>query len=142
MHNIQKNIKPEFSRPIKISSDILDKNFKIYANEQELNQLAKRFELHQIKNLSLQYIIMHKLDIIGAYILMAEINALVTKFVIKTSEENLKINEKFDVVFLTEKQAKENEKQLTEFDIEILSDDNIIDIGEIASQYLSLCVFM
>jgi DNA-directed RNA polymerase beta' subunit len=139
---VEKVYNPEFSRIVEINEHVLNKKFEILANEEELRKLADRFGLYCIKNLSLKYIITNKTNISKTYILAAEMKSSITKFIMEDSEENIEINEKFDVLLLTKEIQKENEDQLKEFDIEILSDCNSVDIGEIASQYLSLFVFM
>ena len=83
-----------------------------------------------------------KQDILGAYTLVASIKSKVIKFIVEGKEESMEINEKFDVVLVTEDMARNNFEELKEFDIEIFNEDKRVDIGEIAAQYLSLCIFM
>lgn len=132
----------EFSRIIEIKDDILEKKLKIQANESELKALAKRFEVYNIKFLNSDYIITRKPDILGAYILTLNVESNVTKFMIGEKEENISINDKFDVILLDESMARNNYDQLKDYDIEIFDKDMQFDIGEIAAQYLSLCIFM
>ena len=132
----------EFSRVIEIKESLLDKTFETRANSEELLALANRFEVHKIDNLDLGYLVTKKSDILGAYILVASIKSKVIKFIIEGREESVELNEKFDVVLVTEDMARNNYEELKEFDIEIFSEDKRVDVGEIASQYLSLCIFM
>lgn len=134
--------KNEFSRVIEINDSIIEKQFKIEATPQELKALSKRFDIENIKFLKSDYIITPKTDIFGAYVLTQHINSIVTKFTIDGMEENIVIDNKFDTVLLNESMARNNYEQLKDFDIEIWDENNQVDIGEIAAQYLSLCVFM
>ena len=132
----------EFSRIIELNESILDKKFETKANSEELSALAKRFEVFGIKNLKLNYLITEKEDILGAYTLTASIESKVIKFIIDGNEETVDINENFDVVLLTEDMARNNYEELQEMDIEIFNEEKRVDVGEIAAQYLSLCIFM
>lgn len=132
----------EFSRIIELNDDILEKKLKINANDIELKALSKRFEVYSIKFLNAEYIITPKTDILGAYILTLSVHSEVTKFMIGEKEENILINDKFDIILLDESMARNNYEQLKDYDIEIFDNDMRVDIGEIAAQYLSLCVFM
>lgn len=132
----------EFSRVVEIRGSVLNKKFETQANSEELAALARRFEINRIEKLNLDYLITEKHDILGAYTLIASIKSKVVKFVIEGKEETLDIDEKFDVVLVTEDMAKNNYEELQEFDIEVFNEDKKVDIGEIASQYLSLCIFM
>lgn len=132
----------EFSRIIELNDDILEKKLKINANDIELKALSKRFEVYNIKFLDAEYIITPKTDILGAYILTLSVHSEVTKFMIGEKEENILINDKFDIILLDESMARNNYEQLKDYDIEIFDNDMRVDIGEIAAQYLSLCVFM
>ena len=38
--------------------------------------------------------------------------------------------------------ARNNHEQLHNCDIELFENGNIVDIGEIAAQYIALCIFM
>ena len=134
--------KNELSRVIEINENILDKNHVLDASNSELRALAERFELHEIKSLHAEYVITPKQDIDGAYLLSCQIKAHVVKFLIQKTEELITINDKFDVVLLTEDMARNNYEQLKDFDIEIFDEDKKVDIGEIIAQYLSLCIFM
>ena len=133
---------PEFSRVIEIKESLLDKKFETHANSEELLALAERFEVYRIENLDLDYLVTEKQDILGAYTLFASIKSKVIKFIVEGKEESMEINEKFDVVLVTEDMARNNFEELKEFDIEIFNEDKRVDIGEIAAQYLSLCTFM
>ena len=73
---------------------------------------------------------------------MATIKSDVVKFVVDGKDESVNIDENFDVVLLTEDMARNNYEQLRDFDIEIFGADRMVDVGEIAAQYLSLCIFM
>ena len=137
--NKQKN---EFSRVIELSESILDKGFETEANGDELKALAKRFDVFRIDNLKFNYLVTEKQDILGAYTLIASIESKVAKFVVDKNEETVDINEKFDVVLVTEDMARNNYEELQNFDIEIFDEDRRVDVGEIAAQYLSLCIFM
>ena len=132
----------EFSRIIELNESILDKKFETKANSEELSALVKRFEVFGIKNLKLNYLITEKEDILGAYTLTASIESKVIKFIIDGNEETVDINENFDVVLLTEDMARNNYEELQEMDIEIFNEEKRVDVGEIAAQYLSLCIFM
>ena len=132
----------EFSRIIEIKEQILNKKHKLEATYEELQALAKRFDVIRIDNLSLDFMIISKHDILGAYDLVATIKSRVIKFIIDENEESIDIDENFDVVLLTNDMAKNNYEELRERDIEIFNEDKRIDVGEIASQYLSLCIFM
>lgn len=138
---MSQNQTPEFSRIIDIASDVLNKKTEIVANQDELKKLAERFGLHEISDLKLEYIVAPKEDIQEALILSGRLLANVTKFIINEFEEKSQIDEKFDVILIEERLVQENLEQIKDCDIEII-DDNIVDIGEIASQYLSLCVYM
>ena len=131
----------EFSRVIKIDDFILNKKLKVCAEEFELKNLANRLNLERVNFLNLEYIITPKEDLKGAFSLIAELKSNVTKFVIEGREENALIDEKFDIVLLNEKDLKPNLELLQDVDIELLV-EGAIDIGEIASQYLSLCIYM
>lgn len=120
----------------------MEKKFELSAEKHELENLAERFEVTDIKFLRVNYIIMEKPDILGAYVLVLEIKSEVTKFMIEGKEENISIDDKFDVILLDESMAKNNYEQLKDFDIEIFDEKMQVDVGEIASQYLSLCIFM
>lgn len=136
-------IKNEFSRVIEINDSILERKFCQKASEPELKALAIRFDVNSIKNFHIDYIITKKEDILGAYTLIASISAKVIKFIIDGNAEEIEINDSFDVVLLTEDMARNNYEQLRDFDIEIFSENDMkIDVGEIAAQYLSLCIFM
>lgn len=137
-----KQKQPEFSRVIEIKESLLDKKFETHANFEELSALAERFEVYKIENLDLDYLVTEKQDILGAYTLVASIKSKVIKFIVEGKEESIEINEKFDVVLVTEDMARNNFEELKEFDIEIFNEDKRVDIGEIAAQYLSLCIFM
>ncbi len=132
----------EFSRIIKIENSILEKKFQIKADEFELKALAKRFDVYKIKFLHSDYIITHKTDILGAYILSLSVQSSVTKFMIGEKEENILIDDKFDIILLDESMARNNYDQLKDYDIEIFDQNMQVDVGEIAAQYLSLCIFM
>ena len=131
-----------FSRIVEIKHSILDKKFKTEANADELDALARRFEVSRIDNLNFEYLITEKTDISGAYVLIASIKSKVVKYIVEGNEEIVDINEKFDVVLVTKDMARNNYEELREFDIEIFDNDKRLDVGEIASQYLSLCIFM
>ena len=131
----------EFSRVVKIDDSILNKKLKVYAEEPELKTLANRLNLERVNFLNLEYIIIPKEDIKGAFSLIAELQSNVTKFIINEYEENALIDEKFDVILINEKDLKPNLELLQDFDIELLV-EGTVDIGEIASQYLSLCIYM
>ena len=133
---------PEFSRFVEITDHILNVKWKLEATFEELQALAKRFDVIRIDNLYLEYMIISKHDILGAYELVASIKSRVIKYIIDETEESIDIDENFDVVLLTKDMAKNNYDALRECDIEIFNDDRRIDVGEIASQYLSLCIFM
>jgi len=132
----------EFSRIIEIKDDILERKFQIEAKDFELKALAKRFEVYNIKFLYSDYIITPKPDIWGAYILTLNVKSNVTKFMIGEKEENISIDDKFDIILLDESMARNNYDQLKDYDIEIFDKNLQFDIGEIAAQYLSLCIFM
>ena len=132
----------EFSRVVEIKGSLLDKKFVTRATPEELAALANRFEVYKIDNLDLDYLITEKSDILGAYVLVASIKSKVIKFIVEGKEESAEINEKFDVVLVTEDMARNNYEELKEFDIEVFDEDKRVDVGEIASQYLSLCIFM
>ncbi len=132
----------EFSRIVEIKEGMLNKKFETSANSDELIALANRFEVHRVDDLSLNYLVTEKTDILGAYTLLASIKSKVIKFAIENKEESVDINEKFDVVLLTEDMARNNYEELKEFDIEVFRDGKRVDVGEIAAQYLSLCIFM
>ena len=132
----------EFSRVIEIKETLLDRKFETKANSDELVALAERFDVHKIENLTLDYFVTEKQDILGAYTLIASIKSKVIKFIVEDREESMEINEKFDVVLLNEDMARNNFEELREFDIEVFNEDKRVDVGEIASQYLSLCIFM
>ena len=83
-----------------------------------------------------------KADIYGAYILSMLLTSKVSKFVAGGTSEDIDINEKFDVVLLDEDMARNNHEQLHNCDIELFENGNIVDIGEIAAQYIALCIFM
>ena len=134
--------KNEFSRIIEIKDDILERKFQIEANDFELKALAKRFEVYNIEFLCSDYIITPKPDILGAYILTLNVKSNVTKFMIGEKEENISIDDKFDIILLDESMARNNYDQLKDYDIEIFDKNLQFDIGEIAAQYLSLCIFM
>ena len=134
--------KNEFSRIIKIEDNLLEKKFQIKADESELKALAKRFEVYKIKFLHADYIITHKTDILGAYILSLSVQSNVTKFMIGEKEENISIDDKFDIILLDESMARNNYDQLKDYDIEIFDQNMQVDVGEITAQYLSLCIFM
>lgn len=132
----------EFSRVVEVRKNILDKKFEIFASNDDLKGLANRFGIFDIESLTLKYTISDKANIAGAYLLSIEITSSLTKSVVAGLEENMEIEENFDIILLNEKAAKENEKRFKNSDVEILSENNSVDIGEIASQYLSLFVFM
>ncbi len=132
----------EFSRIIELKGNLLDKKFETKASSEELLALANRFEVYKIDNLDLDYLITEKSDIWGAYMLVASIKSKVVKFIVEGKAECMEINEQFDVVLVTEDIARNSYEELREFDIEIFNEDRKIDVGEIASQYLSLCIFM
>ena len=132
----------EFSRILEINNKILDKRFVAKAGCEELKGLSERFEISEITTLSMEYFITEHTDIMGAYMLVCKLTAHVVKFVIEETEECMDINEQFDVVLLTEAMARNNYEELKDFDIEIFGEDRKVDIGEIAAQYLSLCIFM
>ena len=132
----------EFSRTFEINNRILDKRFVVIASNEELKGLSERFELPKITNLSLEYFITGHSSIIGAYMLVCKIKSHVVKFQIEDTNESMDINEQFDVVLLTEEMARNNHEELKDFDIEIFGEDRKVDVGEIAAQYLSLCIFM
>lgn len=136
------NQKREFSRIIELDDSILEKKFELNAEKQELEDLAKRLDVVKILDFKLEYIITNKHDILGGYSLIASIDAKVVKFLIDGKEEVINVKDKFDVVLLTEDMARNNYEQLKDFDIEVFDEEKKIDVGEIASQYLSLCVFM
>ena len=142
LHRDMQNAVNEFSRVIELSESILDKKFETEASVEEMAALAKRFDVNAIKSFKLNYLITGKEDIIGAYTLVASIAAKVVKFLINGNEETVNINENFDVVLLTEDMARNNYEELQEMDIEIFDDEKRVDVGEIAAQYLSLCIFM
>ena len=135
-------IVPEFSRIVEITDHILNVKWKLEATFEELQALAKRFDVIRIDNLYLDYMIISKHDILGAYELVASIKSRVIKYIIDGKEESVDVDENFDVVLVTNDMAKNNYDELREYDIEIFNEDKKIDVGEIASQYLSLCIFM
>ena len=106
----------EFSRVVELREAILNRRFEAKATSEELRALAQRFEVHRIDELEIEYFIIEKHDV--------------------------DVNEKFDVVLLSEDMARNNYEELKEFDIEILGEDRKVNVGEIASQYLSLCIYM
>ena len=132
----------EFSRVVELREAILNRRFEAKATSEELRALAQRFEVHRIDELEIEYFIIEKHDVLGAYTLMVSLKSKVVKFVIDGNEENVDVNEKFDVVLLSEDMARNNYEELKEFDIEILGEDRTVNVGEIASQYLSLCIYM
>lgn len=134
--------KGEFSRLIEINESILNKKFETKASDDELKNLATRFDVYKIENLVLTYIITEKHNISGAYDLIASIKSKVVKFLIDGKEESVDIEETFDVILLTEDMARNNYEELQNYDIEIFDEEKIVDVGEIAAQYLSLCIFM
>ena len=138
MNNEQKH---EFSRVIDLEDAIFNEKLEILAEEEELKALAKRFGVHDINSLKLEYVITQKDDIPGAFILLCRLFSRVTKFIIEETGETSQIDEKFDVVLIDETTAKLNLDLLKDFDIEIL-EDNKFNIAEIAAQYLSLCIYM
>ncbi len=132
----------EFSRLIELDDSILEKKFESKAEKHELEALAKRLDVFKINDFKLDYIITNKQDILGAYTLIASIEAKIVKFLVEGNEESTEIKDKFDVILLTEDMARNNYEQLKDFDIEVFDEDKKVDVGEIATQYLSLCVFM
>ena len=110
---------PEFSRIVVVNSKILNRSFEVFAEKFELERLAERFEVCGIDFFSVRYLISEKSDIPEGFVCATNIQSKVTKFVIEGSKETLEIDENFDVVFLSEKLAKEHEEQLKEYDIEI-----------------------
>ncbi len=135
-------MKNEFSRNIKIDDSILNKKFEIRANSEECEALAKRFNIHRIYKLTATYMVSQKNDIHGAYLLSLHLIAKVSKISVESNSDEIEIDEKIDIVLLDEDSARNNHEQLDEYDIEILDQDMTVDVGEIAAQYLSLCVFM
>ena len=136
------NVPNEFSRVVKLTNAVLDRKFNTAAEKNELEALAKRFDIAKIRAFTLEYIITEKTDSPGAYDLVATIKSDVVKFVVDGKDESVNIDENFDVVLLTEDMARNNYEQLRDFDIEIFGADRMVDVGEIAAQYLSLCIFM
>lgn len=134
--------KNEFSRIIEIEDSILEKNFNLHADAEELKNLAKRFDVLKIKNLDLKYMIIKKDGLSNAYNLVAKLHSDVVKFSVEGVDEELNIDESFDVVLLDEETSKLNSELLEDSDIEIYDEEKKFDIGEIAAQYLSLCIFM
>ena len=132
----------EFSRILEINNKILDKRFVEKASCEELKGLSDRFEISEITNLSLEYFITEHSCIMGAYMLECRLISHVVKFEIEDTDESMDINEQFDVVLLTEEMARNNYEDLKDFDIEIFGEERKVDVGEIAAQYLSLCIFM
>ncbi len=132
----------EFSRAIQIDNAKLGKKFHIEATEDELNKIATRFGLHRINYLKLQYIIATRDSIPNAYNLICHMDAKVVKFIIEDSEETLIIDEDFDIVLLDEISLKSYSEILKNEDIELIDNNMLFDIGEIAAQYLSLFVYM
>lgn len=142
MTKLKEKRQNEFSRVIEISESILNKKFEAAADANELAALAKRFDVIKIDDLELTYMVVEKTDIVGAYTLVASIKANVVKFSVEGVDEKIDINEKFDVVLLTEDMARNNYEELQNFDIELFDENHRVDVGEIAAQYLSLCIFM
>ena len=137
-----KDMKNEFSRNIRIDDSILNKKFEIKATTEECDALAERFKIHKIHNLKATYMVSQKNDIYGAYLLSMHLISKVSKISIESNSDEIDIDEEMDIVLLDEDAARNNHEQLDEYDIEILEQDMNVDVGEIAAQYLSLCIFM
>ena len=133
---------PEFSRVIKVDDSLLDTKFNIDATESELAKIATRLDLHSIKNMKLEYIITVRPDIPGAFNFVCHLTSDIVRFIIDGVEETCQIDEEFDVVLIEEQSLKDSVEILKNDDVEILDADGMVDIGEIASQYLSLFVYM
>lgn len=133
---------PEFSRIIQINSSILDKRFQIIANEEECDRLSYRFNLECIKNLEAECIITKREDLENSYTLICHMKSDIVKFKIEDDEEKFIIEEEFSVVLLDPSYESRNLDFLDNEDIEFLSQNDSVDIGEIVSQYVSLFVFM
>ena len=134
--------KPEFSREIEIDSSILDKKHQVSASKHELENLSLRFSIEKILNLDIDYMITKRDDLENCYTLICSLKSKVVKFFIKDNEEIADINEKFDIVLLDKSYETKSLDFLAEEDIEFISENNTIDVGEICAQYLSLFVFM
>ena len=140
--SMNKNRQNEFSRSVELKESNLEKKIKVSATKEELEELAIRLDVQRIDNLQVTYIITDMPSILGAYMLVATLESKVVKFVIEETEEAIEISDNFDVVLVTEDMARNNYEELREHDIEIINEERKVDIGEIATQYLSLCIYM
>jgi Cu/Ag efflux pump CusA len=134
--------KNEFQRVVKLCEVTLDVKISTRANLEELAHIAKRFDVEKIKRFEFEYIITKKEDIWDAYSMFGRIVATVVNFSVAGKDESIDIDEKFDVTLLSEDAARNNYEQLQDLDIEVFDKNKEIDVGEIAAQYLSLCIFM
>ena len=124
-----------FHKTIRISEQIFDQKFDFSANDVEKKILEKRLSIKSIQSFHVTYTICKNLEFQDAYDLNGNI---VAKIEGKTGESN--IDEDFAVVLFT-KEVNFDSDQLENIDIEILV-DNEVDVAEIASQYLSLFIYM
>lgn len=140
MKNNSKN-PPEFSKIITVDESVIGKYFEIEASYEELSATAQRFGFYGIESLCIKYIIVPHNIIDDAYFLSAEIRSRVIRFAIKDNKEINDVNEKFEIVILNKTPSKVLLNSLENMDVEIIS-NGLLDIGEIAAQYLSLCIYM
>lgn len=133
----------EFSRIVEIDDSVLNKKLYAKADDFERADLAKRFLLHSVNFMEIEYVISDSNIVKGAYGLVCILRAEVIKFATADTEEKRVLDESFCLTLVDEESLKRNETVLKGEDIEIIDIKcPKIDIGEIAAQYLSLYVYM
>lgn len=136
------NIVPEFSRIFQLDKgSSVSVNFRAKADAAELIALAKRFDLREIKNLTVEFTITRRLEA-GEY----DLNGVGHADVVQACVASLKdVHSHLDFAFHT-KLVEGVEQPIDEADDSFLEDEtdvdyyqnHQVDLGEIAAQYFSL----
>lgn len=137
--SVQKN---EFSRLIEIKKlNAIAKEYELIPNDQELNDLAKRFDLLLLQDINSIVNISKK----GSKVFIE--GFVKGKLQMDAHTQIIDFQEEIKVLLFTDKTAKDFTPERLEYDVsddwdcDLLEDDVLeVDVGEIVSQYISLAM--
>jgi len=131
--------KPELSRVVNIKS-IGHNDYHIKATEAEMMLLAKRFNVTKIVAFKASFNISQASQVWPGYYLQGSVKATVTQSCVKTGDEIItEVDDTFDLYVFDKEYEEEilGSEDFGDEDFEV-SEDDMVDLGEVAAQYLSL----
>jgi hypothetical protein len=133
---MKNNSTSEFRRLITIDDNASGVECSIAASSRELTLISTRFCFEKINFLQAKYRIEKEKSIEQVYMLYIHIDSEVVTF-----ERPSTINEDVQIIVACTSLSQSMLKMFNDFDVEFAA-NNMIDIGEIIVQYLSLFTYM